>query len=50
VAQGSLLSFLLSFAYAGYLTRFQIQPEERLLAEKFGEQYAQYCAHVRRWL
>ena len=33
-----------------YLTRFQILPEERILSEKFGDQYAQYASSVRRWL
>ena len=33
-----------------YLTRFQILPEERILSEKFGDQYARYASSVRRWL
>lgn len=33
-----------------YITRFQVVPEERALAVKFGAAYAQYTAHVRRWL
>jgi protein-S-isoprenylcysteine O-methyltransferase Ste14 len=33
-----------------YLTRFQIIPEERVLAEKFGKPYAEYKARVPRWL
>lgn len=32
-----------------YLTRFQIQPEERVLQQLFGEQYAAYCRRVSRW-
>jgi len=32
-----------------YITRFQINPEERLLLAKFGEAYAQYVRSVRRW-
>tara|TARA_B100000161_G_scaffold190113_1_gene137673 strand:- start:621 stop:764 length:144 start_codon:yes stop_codon:yes gene_type:complete len=31
-----------------YLTRFQIVPEERVLAEKFGDLYLQYKQTVRR--
>lgn len=33
-----------------YIGRFQIRPEERALAARFGEDYAAYCARVRRWL
>ena len=33
-----------------YLTRFQILPEERILSEKFGDQYQHYASSVRRWL
>jgi len=40
---GPLLFFLL-------IGRLQIQPEERALAEKFGEDYAKYKSNVRRWL
>lgn len=36
--------------FMAYITRFQIQPEERALAARFGQGYADYCAHVRRWL
>lgn len=50
VAQGNLISVLISFLFALYLTRFQIKPEERFLTEKFSEQYLQYCEQVRRWL
>ena len=50
IAQGNIISLLLSFVFALYLTRFQIKPEERFLTEKFGEQYLQYCETVRRWL
>lgn len=32
------------------LTRLQIQPEERVLAAKFGESYDRYRSDVRRWL
>ena len=37
-------------AFAAYITRFQIQPEERVLAARFGAAYTDYCARVRRWL
>ncbi|MGE6239514.1 methyltransferase family protein, partial [Aeromonas media] len=33
----------------GWLTRFQILPEERALRARFGISYVQYCRRVRRW-
>lgn len=33
-----------------YMNRFQIAPEERALAAKFGTQYGAYMQEVRRWL
>ena len=33
-----------------YITRFQIQPEERALQGIFGEEFTAYAARVRRWL
>ena len=33
-----------------YVTRFQIQPEERALRQRFGIAYDQYCGQTRRWL
>jgi protein-S-isoprenylcysteine O-methyltransferase Ste14 len=37
-------------AFVAYLTRYQIEPEERALLAKFGSEYAQYMSRVRRWL
>ena len=36
--------------FMAYITRFQIQPEESVLAARFGRGYVDYCARVRRWL
>lgn len=33
-----------------YMTRFQIQPEERALRSRFGPEFDAYCRSVRRWL
>ena len=33
-----------------YVTRFQILPEERVLADKFGPDYRRYRERTRRWL
>jgi protein-S-isoprenylcysteine O-methyltransferase Ste14 len=37
-------------AFAAYLTRFQIAPEERAMRAKFGAAYAQYAHATRRWI
>lgn len=46
----ALLPFLGPVVFVLYVTRFQILPEERVLGQLFGEQYAQYVTRVRRWL
>jgi protein-S-isoprenylcysteine O-methyltransferase Ste14 len=38
------------FAFAAYISRFQIAPEERALYTLFGAEYLAYKAKVRRWL
>jgi protein-S-isoprenylcysteine O-methyltransferase Ste14 len=37
-------------AFILFINRFQIEPEEKVLAEKFGAPFAEYCASVRRWV
>lgn len=37
-------------AFVAYMNRFQIQPEERALTERFGSQFLAYTKSVRRWL
>lgn len=44
------LAFLGVPVLMAYLTRFQIQPEERALRAKFGAPYEAYLLEVRRWL
>lgn len=46
----SPIAFLGPLLFAGYITRFQIIPEERELARRFGSDYTTYCQRVRRWL
>jgi protein-S-isoprenylcysteine O-methyltransferase Ste14 len=38
------------FFFVLYITRFQIQPEERILQGIFGEAFASYRQRTRRWL
>ena len=37
-------------AYVLYVSRFQIQPEERHLSTRFPERYAAFSRQTRRWL
>lgn len=46
----SIAAFLLLPAFVLYMNRFQIEPEERALAARFGQSFADYEASVRRWL
>ena len=36
--------------FVAYMNRFQIEPEERALKARFGEEFEAYCRRVRRWL
>jgi protein-S-isoprenylcysteine O-methyltransferase Ste14 len=44
------ISFLVLPLFVLYINRFQIGPEERVLSEHFGSEYASYMKSVRRWL
>ncbi|RUO24533.1 isoprenylcysteine carboxylmethyltransferase family protein [Aliidiomarina minuta] len=46
----SLLAFLWLPLFVVYMNRFQIQPEERYMVHKFGEEFHAYTARVRRWI
>lgn len=46
----ALLPWVVPVLFVLYITRFQIQPEERVLAELFGPPYADYTRRVRRWI
>ena len=41
---------LLLPAFVAYMTQYQIKPEERALLAKFGPEFVQYMARVRRWV
>lgn len=47
---GNVLNVALLALFVCYINRFQIIPEERALAQRFGEAYHTYCSRVRRWL
>jgi protein-S-isoprenylcysteine O-methyltransferase Ste14 len=36
--------------FVAYINHFQIGPEERALAQRFGDEYIAYTQQVRRWL
>jgi protein-S-isoprenylcysteine O-methyltransferase Ste14 len=44
------LAFLLLPVFILYMNRFQIEPEERALTSRFGQEFAAYKSRVRRWL
>ncbi len=48
--RGQPVALLALVLFVAYITRFQIQPEERALLAKFGPPYADYLRRVRRWL
>ena len=43
-------TFIGPIAFVVYMNRFQIEPEERMLAARFGASFEQYLRSVRRWL
>jgi protein-S-isoprenylcysteine O-methyltransferase Ste14 len=47
---GNLATVVVPVLFALYITRWQIVPEERALAAKFGAEYEAYRRAVRRWL
>jgi len=50
VALANIVAFVFLPLYILYMNRFQIIPEERILASKFGNEYMNYKQSVRRWL
>lgn len=47
---GNFLAFLLLPLFVGYMNRYQIKPEEKVMEQKFGDRYLRYKSSVRRWL
>lgn len=50
VYRSNALAFVFLPAFVAYMNRFQIAPEERVLASLFGREFADYQSRVRRWL
>lgn len=46
----NVVAFLVVGLWAAVITQFQIRPEERILEERFGEEYLDYRRRVPRWL
>ena len=46
----NILAFMFLPAFILYINRFQIGPEERALASRFGPVFVSYKLRVRRWL
>lgn len=47
---GSAVALLVVPLFVGWITRFQIVPEERVLSARFGADHAAFRRGVRRWL
>lgn len=47
---GNAWLFVGPLAFAAFITRFQIIPEERVMQAKFGDAFTAYRRRVRRWL
>ena len=50
VALGNPVSVIPVVFFVLYITIFQIKPEERVLAENFGDTFSIYSGKVRRWI
>jgi protein-S-isoprenylcysteine O-methyltransferase Ste14 len=50
VQLSSLVAFVLLPGFVLYIDRFQIAPEERALASRFGREFEDYRSRVRRWV
>lgn len=47
---GNVASLIVLPAFIAYMNRFQIEPEERVLTELFGDEYRAFMARTRRWI
>lgn len=47
---GNTLSIMIIPLFIWYMNAFQIQPEEEVMEQKFGEEFLDYKKKVRRWI
>lgn len=47
---GNILSIAALLFFVWYMNRFQIGPEEKVLEQKFGEDYRNFKQKTRRWI
>ncbi|SKB37891.1 Protein-S-isoprenylcysteine O-methyltransferase Ste14 [Parapedobacter luteus] len=50
VALANLASAIGVLIFVGFMTKCQIMPEEKVLGQRFGDEYRQYSSRVRRWI
>ncbi len=50
VALGHLAAFAGPLLFVAWMNRFQVAAEERILGQRFGDDYRDYRTRVRRWL
>ncbi len=50
IMKGNPLNLIFLITCMGFLTKFQIKPEEEALSARFGAAYSNYRAKVRRWI
>ena len=50
IYSGAISNILVISAFVVFINKFQIEPEEDVLLEKFGESYEKYKDNVGRWM
>jgi protein-S-isoprenylcysteine O-methyltransferase Ste14 len=50
LSTANLVTLPIPLIFVGIITELFIKPEERILAQEFGEPYAQYQHQTRRWI
>ncbi|MCU0869306.1 MAG: isoprenylcysteine carboxylmethyltransferase family protein [Burkholderiales bacterium] len=50
VYRGAWIGLVGPVVFVAYITRFQIVPEERAMARRFGDEWHTWSRRVRRWL